>query len=391
VTDQLAASLLGERGAVKNQVQEDTGCRLVFSNRNNYFPNSHYRILGMYSETEAPLMAVCEQVLNKIVEMGEEEKTSPPPAGPEYLGKESGEYVFRFCTTKNVVTAIIGPGGANIKAIRQDTGAKVFIENDTLNGHRMARVIGQPDNILPALARINEFIQKDADDPTFAVFAGLVNFADRDENYYDDAIFQITGEGEPREHREPRRGKGGKGGGKHHDTWGDSGDWASNNAPARNHKGGKGSDSHAPHYGGSGDGDIEKLDADLNGMPAGKVSMTYSIDCALDVAQIEALRQPSRGQTEDYFEFVKATTGSDLNVYEMPPAEDPDAPAQQLLTFVGSLPHIYTAHAMVMGRIFQIAEEEEKANQSEAENAEVLRRRIQELQDQLRYAQQGKA
>lgn len=51
ITDSLAAGLLGTHGSVKDDIQKETGARLVFSNRNDYFPDTKYRVLGIYAMT----------------------------------------------------------------------------------------------------------------------------------------------------------------------------------------------------------------------------------------------------------------------------------------------------------------------------------------------------
>ena len=38
--DHVVAALLGSRGAVKDEIQQETGTKLVFSNRGDYFPKS---------------------------------------------------------------------------------------------------------------------------------------------------------------------------------------------------------------------------------------------------------------------------------------------------------------------------------------------------------------
>ena len=42
----VAASLLGSKAAMKEDIQSRTGTKLVFSNRNDYFPKTQMRVLG---------------------------------------------------------------------------------------------------------------------------------------------------------------------------------------------------------------------------------------------------------------------------------------------------------------------------------------------------------
>jgi len=421
VTDTLCAALLGSHGSVKDQIQQETGTKLVFSNRGDYFPQTSYRVLGVYADDETSILAAFDHIMRRIVELGEEERKAPPLAGPELLGKEYGEYVFRFCVTRKMCTQIIGTAGSVIKKIRQDTGAKVFIENDTFCGHRSARVIGGSDNILNALCQINELVQRECEDPDFVPFAGVVNFGDKDEQHLDELFADPGG---------PPAGKGGKDAGKDSGKGGKSfgGKALGKNGgkPAEGKNGGGGgalgwssaaaaagmasaagkgqskggpvtvpfktaakvSGGAAPHER-SVEGDIERLSEDLKSFPADTLDSQYSMECEISTAQVEMMTSNADG--DNYFQYVQGATGT--NVETVPP-RSADIEETQRFSIVGCLPHIYTAHCMLMLRGQQLLAEwaawetgEAQEDAVEDEDPDVLKARIAELQAMLKRAE----
>jgi RNA-binding protein Nova len=183
-SDGMAAAILGSRGAVKDDIQARTRTRLVFSNRNDYFPRSQQRVLGIFCDESEGIMLALEAILPKFMEVAEDERRSPPAKGgakgksdEEMLAKVPGEYVFRLCISQHIASVLIGSGGSNIKEIRQESGAKVLIGDDTVQGHRLVRVIGPSKEILRALRLLNEYVQRDAgSEEFFSSYSSVINF-----------------------------------------------------------------------------------------------------------------------------------------------------------------------------------------------------------------------
>eukprot|EP00913_Durusdinium_trenchii_P018014 g16927.t2 len=139
--------------------RQETGARLVFSNRNDYFPDTKYRVMGIYADDANAILDVFTCVMPQLVSFGDEERKNMPTGQTDLCGKEPGEYIFRFALTRRMQSQIVGTQGNNIKFIRSDSGAKVFVENESIMGHRAGKVIGTPQTILAALKHINEFVQ----------------------------------------------------------------------------------------------------------------------------------------------------------------------------------------------------------------------------------------
>jgi len=180
--DALVTSLMGPRGSTKDQLQMETGTKLIFSNKNDYYPESKYRVLGVFSDDLARLGLMFERILPRIVEMGDQEREVTPSWAretAEFVGKEPGEYLFRICIAKKVSSALIGREGGAIKRLRAETGAKIFIDNNTYAGHQLVRIIGGQDSILRCLERINEVVAKErGSEEEYQAWAQRVNFSE---------------------------------------------------------------------------------------------------------------------------------------------------------------------------------------------------------------------
>ncbi|CAE7250878.1 unnamed protein product [Symbiodinium microadriaticum] len=121
--DAFASFLLRDRGSAKEQLQEESGARLVFSNKGDFFPDTLLRVLGVFSDTAEAVMMALDLILGKIGELAEDERSRPPPAGCEMLGEE-GEFIFRLILPRDLTGLLIGNQGANIKQLRRESGAK---------------------------------------------------------------------------------------------------------------------------------------------------------------------------------------------------------------------------------------------------------------------------
>lgn len=378
-TDGLAASMIGERGAVKEDISKKHGVKLVFSNRNDYYPGTQYRVMGIYSDGEENILGALEEVIARVVEVGNEERRSPPPGGPEHLGKEDGEFIFRFCVTRRMTNAIIGVGGANISQIRKDTGSKVFLENDTMIGHRLGRIIGQPSSISAALRQLNDIIQSESADEAYKPYIGLVNFGAKDPVAMEDVLreFGLEGKGGGLEAK-GGKGGGGKGGGggksEFEPRLGPASN--SNNVPVRgptkfHHMG-------LPKWL---QAEIEGLADDLNKFPPGAAEVPYLISHVTDLATVENLNaDPEFGC---YFQYVEDATETQIVANE---EVDSD---RRRVSITGLMPNIYTAQAMLHLRGRQLANGgalDEPDEDETSMDPEYLLARIAQLEEQLRRA-----
>jgi len=134
---------------------------------------------------------------------------------------------------------------------------------------------------------------------------------------------------------------------------------------------------------------FEGLSEDLNNFPADTLDSQYSMECEISTAQVEMMTSNADG--DNYFQYVQGATGT--NVESVPPSSA-DTEETQRFSIVGCLPHIYTAHCMLMLRGQQLLAEwaawetgEAQEDAVEDEDPDVLKARIAELQAMLKRAE----
>jgi len=365
-TEGLTSFLLGARGGAKDEIQQETGTKLIFSNKGDYFPGTQYRVLGVYSDEPANIVQALDRVLGRIVELGDDEKARPPAGGPELLGKEPGEYVFRLALSRQMAGLLIGSAGENVKRLRRDTDAKVFIDNDTVMGHRLVRVIGRPDAIIRCLERVNEIVQRDRDTEEFMQFARTVNFS---------ALSPSGGwEGDQAGHPQGDRRDERRDDRRDRDHW---------EQPRRANMG------PPPNLDKRTGEALDFLHEDLARFPPGTAEAAYCVSCAIPATRVGALV----GRSGDFVRRVEEESGAKVDI------EREGKGDFRQMSCTGALVEIYTAHAMMMQRLQDIEAKEARDEAAKGRrddkgdgdgrgrrNPEELMAHIAELQRQLEQA-----
>jgi len=367
-TEGLTSFLLGARGGAKDEIQQETGTKLIFSNKGDYFPGTQYRVLGVYSDEATNIVQALERVLARIVELGDDEKARPPAGGPELLGKEPGEYVFRLCLSRQMAGLLIGSAGENVKRLRRETDAKVFIDNDTVMGHRLVRIIGRPDAIIRCTERVNDIVQRDKDTEEFVQYMRTVNFlAASSMGAWDD---DQGGHRDPRddrrdERRDDRRDR-------------DQRD------PTR-----RGSTGPPPNLDRRTGEALDQLSEDLTLFPPGTAEAAYCISCLIPASRVGALV----GRSGDFVRRVEDESRAKVDIEKEAKGDS------RQMTCTGGLSDIYKAHAMMMQRLQDIEAKEARDEVAKGRrddqgdddgkgrrNPEELMAHIAELQRQLEQA-----
>eukprot|EP00411_Alexandrium_monilatum_P123103 CAMPEP_0175653452 /NCGR_PEP_ID=MMETSP0097-20121207/10894_1 /TAXON_ID=311494 /ORGANISM="Alexandrium monilatum, Strain CCMP3105" /LENGTH=519 /DNA_ID=CAMNT_0016959481 /DNA_START=55 /DNA_END=1612 /DNA_ORIENTATION=- len=316
--DKLAVALLGTRGATKEWIQNETGTRLVFSNRGNYFPTTSYRTLGIYSDEAPNIPKALERILKRVVECGNEERKRSKGQAPEFAGDVEGEYVFRACLSDRSARALIGPGGASIGKLRSSTGAKVTVADQSQQGSQMVRIVGQPEVVLDCLRKVHTVVQQGVGTEDFIRWAHSVNFEEK----------------VPRQVPPPVRTAAGVAGN------------ASYHADAKA--------AAPPHPPSAPDGALldqrtEQLADAVAHLPPGAALLQYSITCAVPSGHVDAI--------SEYVPSVEQVSGAAVEID--PPPEDPEeaaAASERLLSVVGPLLNIYAAHVLIVKRSKELAQ-----------------------------------
>jgi len=308
-TENLTGHLLGFKGTLKEEIQRETGVALKFSSKSDYYPNTQYRVLGMYSDDGGSILRALEAVVLRIAELAEEERVRPPQPGNELVGKDAGEYIFRFCLTVKMARLLIGNKGATIQKLRKDTNAKVFVENETWNEHRYCRVIGTTDSLMLCLEEVNNLVQAEPWGDDYECYHSLVSFSEAPVERVD-------------------RG---------HQSW-------------------EGGDDTQSRF--------SALSEAVRSLPEGTEALPYAISFHLQPMWAQQL------EASDCVREIEELSGTTVEVAQ---GTDDDTSALRSLSVVGPLLHCYYAHALVLRAVLKMeAEEQEEARRLE-EAAEAQR------------------
>jgi hypothetical protein len=301
-------------------------------------------VLGIYSDRPENILHAIERIMNKLIEAADEEKSGKVrDMGPDngQIGKEHGEYIFRLSITKKTAGLLIGSGGANIKALRQESGAKVFVENESQQGHRLVRVIGAYEGIMRALDGLHRYVQQDADTEEFhSVYAAIINFGEfeRNGNYIED---------------------------NHHRT----------NDSWRNSKSSYSKEDRPSSSSAAARAIPEALDLLADGirdMPPHLPNLQYALSFEIPAAHSEDLRE--------YAVDVMKETATQITIEEQ--IEDR---CQALI--VGTLAWCYAANALMIKRLTRL--EEEASRPPTSQDPAELHKQILEMQEKLNRLQKS--
>lgn len=317
-TDDLTGYLLAEHGARKLAIMQDSGCRLHFSNKGDYYPGTSLRVLGIFGPDVQAIVRALEQLLLKISELAEEDKTRAPPPGSELAGDEPGEVIFRLCLTNNTTGLLIGSHGSNIDQLRQETGTKITVHSDSMVGHRSVQVSGTVDAVHHCLERIQDYVQREVDTEEFQRYMSIINFS------------EVSGGAPP-----------GRRGYEAPDSWSSrKGAPAGGAGPPMAGKGGRAGPVHPRVNDG-----VAELGREIAGLPQGTAMLSYSISCYLPAHLVGALV----GRGGEFVRRVEDETGAKVDISKHSDSQEDDGLRQ--MCCVGGLAAVYAAHAMMMRRL----------------------------------------
>lgn len=375
VTDELAKVLLGPKGASKDQIQAETGTKFVFSNKGEYYPSSHHRVLGIYAEETGSILKAFSHIVPRVIELGDAERRNGHVDGGEFIGKEPGEYMLRIAISKPMSGEIIGVHGSRIKELRRETGCKVFIDNNTIGGHQMTRIIGAPQALTFCLERIAEATQRECGTDEHIHWAQLVNFSEMD------SFFPPEGGRNPvaPAWQDRERGQNGpvvahstkrrRGHGKDENGFEHSGVEGVDLFQADNNKG------------------VSMIADAVDQLPPGSAEADgYGISFTLPTERVDLLQSDS-----ELLGYVERHTGAKVEFFDAVDLADDQATRQVQLT--GPLLMVYTAHLLLLKRVSdeETREQEEKAAaeaaEAEAERAAAEQAAV-EQEEQERAAQE---
>lgn len=398
----LVSSIMGPRGAIKDHIQEETGCKLVISNRDEHYPGTRLRILVIYGDEPDRILAALDRVVDHVLDCTEKERANPTHRSIEesdFLGKESSECVLRVAIPDKTSGAIIGPRGSNVQAIRAECQAKVFIEKNHELGHQLLKLIAPADGLRSALVRINQFVQDEARSASFEEWANVRSFGrDETRDRRDDGAERETGRPRDRDRdRSPRPRSRSRD--RERDRYGmparahghrDDREWREGPAD-RDRRG------HAEEdrwQGRSGRPDVAApresalntdalvgaLAATASSFGKGVFNTEYTITCDMPSAKVSVLI----GTKGDHIKGVRRSTGTRIHFEEIPS----NGERQQTMLIHGPLLSVYRAHTLMM-RKYHDDELEFKHSRS-GTGVEGLQEQLAGIQKQLEQVQGGK-
>eukprot|EP00439_Symbiodinium_sp_Y106_P024970 s480_g3.t1 len=387
----LASGVLGHRGSTKDRIQDECHCRLVMSNRDEFYPGTRLRLVVIQAEEQLSILKALDRVLDLLAECAETERQNPNgrtavQGEPDFLGKEHGELVLRAAVPFRVGSAIIGPKGAHVQALKEEAGAKIIIDKEHQQGHQACRLAARPEGLRIVLSRISDYMAEDAAQrpSEFDSWASIRNFGQQEDGHggygqshsrdghgrdsysrngresygresYGRESYGRDGHGREGYGREGygREGYGRDGGRDGHNSYG--GSPASHGGHAQSLRGpgatswdqAGGARSRSPgrfaatraHLPAA--GPLEMLASALSGMQPGAVDYEYEVTCELPPQKVSAMIGPG-GQI---VRNVRQTTGTHIHFDEVP-----HGAREQTMRIKGPLLGVYRAHVMMMQR-----------------------------------------
>lgn len=423
-SDPYAANIIGKGGDSRRQIEEETGCSMWISKRDEFYPSSRCRLLILHADEDTQVFAaLTDHMIPKLVEVAEKDKAIEKEIEVPLLGKEDGEYVFRCALPTFIRGKMIGTKGANIKQLREQSGAKIFVDNDTFEGHQLTRIIGLQDRITKAVKLIHEMVQEEVETEEYGRWAAQQQFsapaaqAGRHSDGSHNARDRERVEREPRDRGDRDRGDRDRDrerdrGDRERDQRGGGRERGRDRSPPRHR--GQGGPQPSDAYGGreehgrerEWEGDQRRGGPPSRGapppppprkmedmllnlpreFPEGTLEVDYAIRCDLPNSRVGALI----GRKGENVREVEATTGTKIN-FEDGPTEGEDR--YRSITITGPLLSVYAAHARLM-QTYHKKEYEESQGGGKGRGAPVaaiddLQSQIASLQNQLRELPKG--
>jgi len=381
-TDPLAANIIGHAGKTRTGIEEESGCSIWISKRDEFFPQSQCRLLLLHADAPSQVLSAIEHTVARLEEVADADRSKGLEVETPLIGKEAGEYIYRMVLPSFIRGKMIGTGGANIKQLREETGAKIFVDNEVYDGHQFARVIGPKEVISQTLARINDLVQEEVDAPEYEGWASVQWFSGelggKGGGGHKDAPRREAPAGKGGHDRSPPRGKSGKGGkaGDRSPPRGKGGGHERGRARSRSERRHRSPERqqpppperHEPPQGSP----IEAIERLCEKFPDGAAQMDHAVSCDLPKAAVGQIL----GEDERYKLRVERETGTIISVDTSP------GPDHLTIMVTGPLLWVYVAHCMVMSRYHELEQEKENRRRGDEASDNTISR-VEELQAQL--------
>jgi len=321
--DTLTAGILGNKGAGIQEIQTTTNTKISISNREERFPSTNCRLVLIRGHQASAIDLALQAICHKLKEVAQGPLKSEEDKAEMMSAK--GDFKLRVVMLKGAAGAMIGPKGANIAKMREQTGCRIRVEDARVGygetSEQIVSLLGSIDTIIACVSKLNNLIQEFSEQEYFAGWAHLKCNTPQPGMISPNGQPQINSKGQ---------GKGYPPSGQ--DMYGGYG-----GQMVHQHQGGYGG---SMGYGGSPDDMLSQV---LASMPHKLVAnRTFAVQASLPIESMSALI----GKRGSHTKQIQHETGAKVSLRD----EDPNA----VVTIEGHLHSVLAGYCMVMKKYLEI-------------------------------------
>jgi len=160
----LAAGIIGKGGAIIQEMCSSCSARLHFTVHQDVYPGTDSRVLTAQADSEENLAALVVKLVERLSSIAED------GSARDTVGAEE-ELKLKALLPRAAGGGFIGKGGANIKELRQSSGAKISIAETTgsrPSDEQCLTIVGSASAIEAVLLEANKQIQALSGEAWFA-------------------------------------------------------------------------------------------------------------------------------------------------------------------------------------------------------------------------------
>merc|ERR1712013_82883 len=153
VPDNMVGLIIGRGGEQITKLQAESGCKIQMSQDSQGMP---HRLCTLTGSAEA--ISIARSMIDAII--ANEGNRGPRGMGGN-MGGGGGGGGFEMMVPGHLVARIIGKGGEVIKALQEETGAKIVIIQDSKEfaDEKPLKITGPPDRVEFAKQRVEQMVQ----------------------------------------------------------------------------------------------------------------------------------------------------------------------------------------------------------------------------------------
>lgn len=204
--EELVSNILGHGGRRKDSIQEETGCRIVFSARDVYYPGTKFRVMIIFHDEMEGLVAGLGQIVDRLADCGEKELMHKGKDS-ELCGRKPGEFILRAAVTPKMSSTIIGVRGCKSKMLESKYRCRINIDQEVFKNHQQLRITALADDLRPLVGAIAEVVNEDAGQADFKAWAMLTSCEDEGADRRGGQRDRDDHRGRDREETRPRSGR----------------------------------------------------------------------------------------------------------------------------------------------------------------------------------------